>query len=309
MQIVRTLICLFALLPLLHGADELLLFPSRDEVVTLVNTDDVPLEAVIHDVWPQRQSVRIFVPEQGNSFTLPLATFDADSQTTLQDWYFKRLANQNLTLKVEERLLRRAGNTPNREGLPQAPANAINIRVNEQIREKDLSVEIRNTSAYRQQDLSVIFALRIAREISSSVSTNKTRMERTVRTRIKDIGIDSGSTATLDSAPVALLSRTLRYDIMNTVANPGGMLTDQLIRYRFQVSDRIAAYYILIYYKEELVAATFSHQYMVRELIERIQQDKDTSQRQDDNIEVLDEPFNYNRGAGRNAFEDIFFPR
>lgn len=304
MQTLRLIASFFALLSCLHAQNELPLFASRDAEVTLTSTDGTSLQAVIHDVWPERQQARIFVPEQGDSFIIPLDTLDSASRSLLEDWFYKRIANLNLTFKTEERLLGRAQEPKNSETLPTAPIRALNIRISDQIREKDLLVEIRNSSRYNLQDLSVTIGLRVVRDTTHSNSSSRTRLERTVRTVYHKVSLPSSSSASLESAPVQLSNYSLRYDLLTPVANPLGGLRDELVRYRAQATDRITAYYVLVHYKGELVAAEVSQQSLIRQLLDA-KRDKENRQQWQNrpDVDIYDENFAHGRG-GQNTFSE-----
>lgn len=305
MLTLRLIPCLFALLGCLCAqADDLPLFATRDAQVGLVNTDGVRIEAVIRDVLPQRQSVRILVPEQGRSFDLPLDTLDEPSQQISQEWFFKRTANQNLAFKAGERLLGRTDADAGKEGIPAIPGNAVDIRLNERTREKDLSVEVRNSSNYALEHLDVVIGLFLTRDISGPEQTTKSRMEREVRTRHNGISIASGASVTLDSTAVPLLNYTLRYDIQTDVAVLGGGTVTQTDRYRTQITDRIASYYILVYYKEELVAAQLSQRYLAALLKANKVDEWNVNHTSAEKIEVTEEVFDYSSNRGRRVLED-----
>lgn len=291
MRFIGLFFCFLALLPLVQAQEELPLFPSRDAQVELTDTEGVSLQAVINDVWPERQTARIFVRAQNNSFTLPMDTFSEASQTLIQDWFFKRLASLNLSFNVEERMVGRASTAQNPETLPTASYPDFNIRINDQLREKDLLVEIRNSSNYKQQDLTVTIGLRVVRDITTSSSSSRDRLERTVRSVHRGIDIPSGGSVTLQSPPVILSNYTLRHDRIVQVASPHGGMQDETRRYRAQAVDRIFAYYVLVHYKGELVASIISRQSLVRELMDQKEAELAREQRQTEDVEVFESDF------------------
>jgi hypothetical protein len=253
------LLCLLSL-PL--QAQDLPLFPSKSDIVPLHNTEGVQLYAVIHDVWPERQSVRIFVEDKGDSFILPMSTFDEDSQTLLKDWYYKRLISERLNIKCERELMKsedvKTSESPfsrdaSSNGLPNAPYDARDTKIDYNIRQQRINTEMYNSSAFPMSDLELHYGLLVVRTVSGTIKSETESMHTSI---IQPVTISGRSTVTPASEPVSLVTHRLRYNTVTNGTDAYGRPTQYVNRTTIKTEDRVSAFYLLVYYKGELVAGT-----------------------------------------------------
>ncbi|MBC2593650.1 hypothetical protein H5P28_05180 [Ruficoccus amylovorans] len=252
MILLRRLICLLLFSPITTFAfSDLPLFPSKSELVALSNTDGVVLNAVIHDVWPDRQSVRIFVRDKGDSFDLPLSAFDEPSQQLLKDWYFKRLISERLNLKSERETLRDTHLRGPRDNLPTPESGARDVKVNESTRAQQVKTKAYNSSTFPLTGLEVRYGVQVVRTISGDRKGEYAQM---YLTEIHELDIPGRNEIVISSEALPLIDYRLRYETVSSGFDAYGRPMEYTTRKTIKSDDRIAAYYVLVYYKGELVA-------------------------------------------------------
>lgn len=264
---------IFACLPvftlcLQANAQDVPRFPSRSAEVMLSDASGKPMRAVINNVIPQQQQAHVYIPESRQSLVLPLSAFAEDSQGTLQDWYFRDLAYDRISIESEEKLIGRTDAISSPESLPKAPVNAINAKRTDNTRNKDVVAQIRNNAVYDLSDLSVVFGLRIARDVRSTSpnQTRNSRMTAFVYTEVTGLSIPAGTMISVRSNPVPLTNCNLRYDIESPVR---GLVVSN--RFRVTATDRIIGWYVLVMHKGEIVAAEMTHRYLANDIIKNLE--------------------------------------
>ncbi|MDP0494794.1 MAG: hypothetical protein Q7Q73_01175 [Verrucomicrobiota bacterium JB024] len=270
------LLCLLSL-PL--QAQDLPLFPSKSDIVPLRNTEGVELSAVIHDVWPERQSVRIFVEEKGDSFILPMDTFDEDSQTLIKDWYYKRLISERLNVKCERELMKSEdSNAPDSrfprnsssDGLPNAPYDARDVKIDHNVRQQRINTEMYNSAAFPMNDLELHYGLLVVRTISGAGKSDRETMHTSI---IPSVTVPGRSTATPASEPVSLVTHRLRYETVTDGTDGYGRPVQYVNRTTIKTEDRVSAFYLLVYYKGELVAGMTTQGKLIDDSVKYLSKD------------------------------------
>lgn len=249
------LLLLLGLLPLYACGGGLPLFPSRNEPIDLQNAQGVNIRAIVEEVWPDTQNVRIHVQDRGASYVLPMETFNPSSTQKIRDWYLKRMVSESLRVSVT---LEDTEDIPKHDLPPgtTSPEFPIyrDISTNTQtVTYKRLNSQLYNTSPYPIDQLTVVYGILSLRTVSKSRSEDE-QMTNLTTDRQSLTNLPAREAVQSYSKPARLIDSMTGYDEIDSVDIYGTKVKQNKTHTTIRVSESVSTYYVLVYYKGELVA-------------------------------------------------------